>query len=93
MHGLELVKKGIIWRVDNGSLIKTWRDPWIPCGHDFKPITPKRNYHYNRVADFLDGHGAWNIQRLEKYFWPVDVKEIVKICTSPKSPGLYCMVP
>ena len=52
-HGLELLKKGLIWRVGDGSLIKTWRDAWIPRGHDFEPITPKGTCRYNWVADFL----------------------------------------
>ena len=35
VHGLELVKKGIIWRVGDGTLIRTWRDAWIPRGITF----------------------------------------------------------
>jgi hypothetical protein len=27
MHGLELLKKGIIWRI--GSKVNIWQDPWI----------------------------------------------------------------
>ena len=30
LRGLDLLKKGVIWRVGNGALIRTWRDPWIP---------------------------------------------------------------
>ena len=30
LHGLELVKNGVIWRVGNGTWIRTWYDPWIP---------------------------------------------------------------
>ena len=30
MHGLELLKRGVIWRVGNGTQIRIWRDPWIP---------------------------------------------------------------
>jgi hypothetical protein len=30
IHGLELLKKGIIWRVGSGSKIQLWHDPWIP---------------------------------------------------------------
>ena len=58
-HGPKLVKKGIIWRVGDGSSIRTWRDPWIPRGHNFRPVTPKGNCRFNRVSDFLDDNGAW----------------------------------
>ena len=57
-HGLELVKKGFIWRVGCGSQIRTWRDPWIPRGLSFRPVTPKRNCRLNRVSDFLNGNGV-----------------------------------
>jgi len=30
LQGVELMKKGIIWRVGDGSNIKIWTDPWIP---------------------------------------------------------------
>ena len=30
MKGLELLKKGIIWRLGDGKQIRIWRDPWIP---------------------------------------------------------------
>jgi hypothetical protein len=30
MHGLNLLKKGVIWRVGDGKQIRIWRDPWIP---------------------------------------------------------------
>ena len=83
-HGLKLVKKGIIWRVGDGSSIRTWRDPWIPRGHNFRPVTPKGNCRFNRVSDFLDDNGAWMVQRLNDHFWPLDVREILKICTSPR---------
>ena len=29
-HGLDLLKKGLIWRVGNGRSIRIWRDNWIP---------------------------------------------------------------
>lgn len=83
-HGLDLVKQAIIWRVGDGPRIRVWRDPWIPRGPGFRPITPKRNCRFNKVSDFLDEHGAWNLQRLNDHFWNMDIHEIVKIGTSPR---------
>ena len=84
LHGLELLKKGIIWRVGNGTLIRTWRDPWIPRPYSYRPITPKRNCRFNRVSDFLDMNGAWRMDRLRDHFWAMDIEHILKIRTSPR---------
>ncbi|KAI5002872.1 hypothetical protein ZWY2020_027522 [Hordeum vulgare] len=35
-HGLDILKKGIIWRVGDGKNIKIWRDNWIPRKNSFK---------------------------------------------------------
>jgi hypothetical protein len=84
-YGLELLKKGVIWRVGNGRKIRAWRDPWIPKGPTFRPITVKGECRYNRVSDFLDIHGAWNTTRLNEYFRTMDVEAILKIRTSPRA--------
>ena len=34
-HRLELLKRGVIWRVGDGALIKTWQDPSISRGPSF----------------------------------------------------------
>ena len=85
VHGLELLKKGIIWRVGDGTLIKTWRDAWIPRGQNFRPVPQKRNCRCNWVSAFLNEHGAWNEQRLREHFWELGVHEILKIRTSPRN--------
>ena len=81
LHGVYLLKRGVIWRVGNRDNIRNWRDPWIPRPSTFRPISPKGNCCLTRVADFLDEHGAWRSQLLLEYFWPTDVMEILKICT------------
>lgn len=35
------------------------------------------------MADFLNEYGAWDTQLLHEHFWPMDVREILKIRTSP----------
>ena len=37
VHGLELIKCGVTWRVGNGQSTRIWRDRWIPIYG--KPIT------------------------------------------------------
>ena len=30
LHGLDMLKSGVIWRVCDGSNINIWRDNWLP---------------------------------------------------------------
>ncbi|KAI4969081.1 hypothetical protein ZWY2020_046411 [Hordeum vulgare] len=83
-HGLQLVKKGMLWRVGNGMNIKVWRDPWIPRGMPFIPITPRRNCRLKRVHEFLNEQGGWRVDLLRQYFWHPDVEAILKIRTSAR---------
>ena len=41
LHGLQLLKQGLIWRIGNGNNTNIWADPWIPRGCIRKPITPR----------------------------------------------------
>lgn len=68
-HGLEQLKQGYIWRVGDGSSIRVWRDPWIPRGSSFRPITPKRRCRLKWVADFMQTDGSWNITLLRQHFF------------------------
>ena len=40
-HGLDLLKKGLIWRVGDGKSIRMWRDSWIPRPFSYRPISPQ----------------------------------------------------
>uniref|UniRef100_A0A453MYJ1 Reverse transcriptase zinc-binding domain-containing protein n=1 Tax=Aegilops tauschii subsp. strangulata TaxID=200361 RepID=A0A453MYJ1_AEGTS len=84
LHGLDLLKRGVIWRVGNGADIRTWRDPWIPRPSSFRPITPKEPPFLLVVADFIDDNGAWRVDRHREFFWPMDVDYIL-IRTSPRN--------
>jgi hypothetical protein len=47
VHGLELLKKGIIWRIGCGSQVRIWRDPWIPRDHSFRVTSRKGRCRLN----------------------------------------------
>jgi hypothetical protein len=40
-HVLDLLKKGLLWRVGNGKSIIIMRDNWIPQPFSFRPISQK----------------------------------------------------
>jgi hypothetical protein len=67
-YGLELLKKGVIWRVGNGARIRAWRDPWIPRESCHVPRPPRRHCRYRWVSDFLMPDGTWHVQRLQEFF-------------------------
>jgi hypothetical protein len=83
-HGLQLLKKGVLWRVGNGTKIRTWRDPWIPRG-DFKANAPRRSCRFRWVSDFLTATGTWDSQRVNHYFSPEDAVKILQIKTSARN--------
>ena len=53
-YGIELLKKGTIWRVGNGTNIRIWRDNWIPSDFYLRPVTRRRHSRLKWVADLID---------------------------------------
>lgn len=83
VRGLELLKKGIIWRVGNGKSICVWRDPWIPSDHSRRPISLRGNCWLKWVSDLIDQDGSWNITEINRCFLGIDAEIIPTICLSP----------
>ena len=83
-HGLDLLKKGLIWRVGNGRSIRVWRDNWIPRPFSFRPISRQGVCRTRFVSDLLNDDGSWKVELLSRYFVAADVEEIMKIRASPR---------
>ncbi len=84
-YGLELLKKGIIWRVGNGHSIRIWRDPWLPRNHSRRPITVRGNCRTKWVADLMGVDGTWDEQVVKRIFWPMDAELILTIRLSARA--------
>jgi hypothetical protein len=78
-HGLELLKKGIIWRIGNGQNIRVWRDNWLPRLSYMKVFTTRGKKRFRRVSELLDDQGNWKEAMVRSNFLPIDVEVILKI--------------
>ena len=87
MHGLELLKKGAIWRVGRGSNIKIWRHAWIPRGLSLMPARKRRPCRLKWVSNLIDEETkSWKVDVLERYFYQHDV-EVIKTVKIPWRPS------
>jgi hypothetical protein len=84
-YGLELLKKGVIWRVGNGADIRVWQDPWFPRESGRLPRSVQGRCRYRWVSDFLVPDGTLNIQRLSQYFMDDDIEDILQIKPSTRN--------
>ena len=80
VHGLELLKKGVIWRVGSGNSIRLWRDPWIPRGWSFKPTGKRRPNRLKWVAQLIDQNRMeWQTDKVLDLFHAHDAQLILNI--------------
>ena len=87
LHGLDLLKQGIIWRVGNGRQIRIWRDPWIPREMSLRVTLTQGRCRLRWVSELLDIDGrGWDLDKLPRLFNPADVEEITKIKIPARAP-------
>jgi len=79
-HGLELVKKGVIWRIGSGERVKIWHDPWIPRGNSLRPSGKRRPCRLKWVSQLIDrDRMVWKVVVINEYFQPYDEDHILGI--------------
>jgi hypothetical protein len=87
LQGVDLLKKGLIWRVGDGTQINIWADPWIPRGATRQPATPRGASLLTRVDELIDlNTGDWDEQLVRDTFWDDDAETILTIPTGEGSP-------
>jgi hypothetical protein len=70
LQGIDLLKKGIIWRLGDGDQINMWHDPWIPRDHSRRPVTPRNRTILRYVSELIDpATGMWDEELVKDIFW------------------------
>ena len=74
LKGIQLLRKGVIWRVGNGEHINIWSDPWLP--RDMRFVTTRRGASLlTRVCELIDPTtGQWDIELIQRSFNENDAK-------------------
>lgn len=77
---LQILKKGIVWRVGDGRKIQIQRDQWIPRKEGLMTVSFIRRSHLRWVNQLmLPNSKEWNEQLIRQIFYPFDADEICKI--------------
>jgi len=80
LHGLEIMKKGMVWRIGDGSNLKIWSDPWLPRDQSRKPITPRGVSLLTYVDELINPiTGTWDSELVNDTFWEDDASIILSI--------------
>jgi hypothetical protein len=80
MHGRDLLKEGLIWRVGDSSAIDVWNHNWIPRSTLKRPFGHRPGVQVAKVSELLEpNRNGWDQNKLSDCFFEVDVADIMKI--------------
>lgn len=80
LKGIDVLKKGIIWRVGNGESIRIWQDPWIPKQWTRLPMLPRGRNLVQKVEVLISPvTGGWDAQLVEQTFSEEDARLILAL--------------
>lgn len=89
LAGREVLKKGLIRRVGDGSETRIWHDNWLPNHFGGRLITPEDGQEIQLLSDLIKASGAWNDGLIRGIFFPVDAYAILKIPISGRGEDFW----
>uniref|UniRef100_A0A453AW05 Reverse transcriptase zinc-binding domain-containing protein n=1 Tax=Aegilops tauschii subsp. strangulata TaxID=200361 RepID=A0A453AW05_AEGTS len=64
--------------------VRIWRDRWVAREPTGGLISARGRCRLKWVSELMDFRGNWDLEKLQQYFLPVDIVEILKIRPSPR---------
>lgn len=78
MAGVDILRKGIVKKLGNGSGTDMFSDPWIHRPGSFRFYSPETPQVDRLVRDYVID-GSWDVNKLNLVLWPVDVVDITRM--------------
>ena len=80
-NSLEVIRRGIRWRVGNGKMIHIWDDKWLPTPCTYKVISHPQDFNdYPMVSSLIDDDSkCWKVNLVRELFLPFEVETILTI--------------
>lgn len=86
LKGINLLKKGIIWRIGNGESVDIWNDPWLPRGTTRRPSTVQEQTMLRRVSELINpATTQWDEVLVRNVFNHEDAEVILSITLGSRS--------
>ena len=80
-NSLEVIRRGIRWRVGNGKMIHIWEDKWLPNPTTYKVCSPPQDIgDFPMVSSLIDEETRhWKVEMVKRFFLPFEVESIINI--------------
>lgn len=79
-YGLQLLKKGLIWRIGDGTKVRIWRDRWIPRESSLMLAGAAGRCRLRWVSQLIkQDDRSWDADLIWRICNPFDAIEILKI--------------
>ena len=80
-NSLEVIRRGIRWRVGNGKLIHIWEDKWLPNPTTYKVCSPPQDIgDFPMVSSLIDEETRhWKVEMVKRFFLPFEAESIINI--------------
>lgn len=93
LEGQEVLKKGLLKRIGDGTMTNIWRDRWIPNHFSGRPLVVHDDPQVHMVADLLTPSGVWNGNLIRQVFASVDANAILATPIKGHGPDVWAWEP
>lgn len=80
LHGRDLLREGLIWRIGSGTNINIHHDAWIPRNGSTKPLGQVYIQGITKVSHLMNPDGrSWNEELVDQMFTVADAIDVKQI--------------